>query len=352
MAFYKRAGSLNFWIEFVFNGVRYRESTGTAVLSRAEAYERKRRHELFEAARLGIVPHEEMRFEDAVKRYITTHLRTKDRQPKTHLSDVYPLARLTSLVGADTSLDHITTPVVAKLKETLLDGQAKPATVNKYLATLRAILRMAHLEWGCLRQLPRFKLFKLDNERTRWLRDEEEVRLLRACERVPHLHDLIVFLIDTGARLGEATGLRWEDVNLPKRGRGAVRFMITKTRKPRSIYMTRRVERLLRRLLARRSDDQDRVFVVRTPGCRFRNTGPQAKPFTNPHGAWETAVKVADLEDVRLHDLRHTFASRLVQRGVTLLAVSQLLGHKSLKMTTRYAHLAPSDLKDAVAKLD
>lgn len=116
--------------------------------------------------------------------------------------------------------------------------------------------------------------------------------------------------------------------------------------------MTRRVERLLRRLLTQRSDDQDRVFVVRTPGCRFRNTGPQAKPFTNPHGAWETAVKVADLEDVRLHDLRHTFASRLVQRGVTLLAVSQLLGRKSVKMTTRYAHLAPSDLKDAVAKLD
>jgi hypothetical protein len=104
MAFYKRDGSPHLWIEFVFNGVRYRESTGTAVLRRAEAYERKRRHGLFEAARLGIVAHEEMRFEDAVKRYIITHLRTKDRQPKTHLSDVYTLARLTNLVGADTSL--------------------------------------------------------------------------------------------------------------------------------------------------------------------------------------------------------------------------------------------------------
>jgi integrase len=352
MALYKRDGSPNFWIEFLFNGTRYRESTGTRRLRKAEEYERKRRLELHDAVKLGHVPYEAMRFEDAVKRYVTTHLKTKERDPKTHLSDVYTLARLTTLLGADTLLDAITTPVVAKLKEKFLDEQSKPATVNKYLATLRAILRMAHFEWGCLKQLPRFKLFKLDNERTRWLRAEEEVRLLRACERVPHLRDLIVFLIDTGARLGEATRLRWKDVDLPKRGRGAVRFMVTKTRKPRSVPMTRRVERLLRGLLVGRTDDQDRVFVVKTPGCRFRKTGPQAKPFTNPHGAWQTATGAADLEDVRLHDLRHTFASRLVQRGVPLLAVSQLLGHKSLRMTTRYAHLAPSNLKEAVAKLD
>jgi integrase len=158
--------------------------------------------------------------------------------------------------------------------------------------------------------------------------------------------------MDTGARLGEAVRLQWEDVELRQEGRGVVRFLITKTRKPRSVPLTRRAEALLQRLLANRPGDHTRVFLIRTTGCKWRGTTPQAKPFRNPHGAWKTCANAAGLDDFRLHDLRHTYASRLVQRDVPLLTVSRLLGHASLKMTMRYAHLATANLDAAVAKLD
>jgi integrase len=354
MAIFKRSDSPYWFIEFVFKGRRYRESTATTRRRKAEEYERQRRQQVYDEITLGRREHEPMRFVDAVRRYASTHLKTKLRLEETATSDAYLLAKLTTLIGPDTQLDEITTELVADLKESILnlDGGRMPATVNKYLATLRAILRMAYFEWCRVRALPRFKLYPLNNERTRWLRAEEELRLLRACDRVPHLRDLVMFLIDTGARLSEACRLTWDEVEMPKRGRGVIRLFATKTQQWRSVPLTSRADRLLRNLADRRPVDQERVFLVRTCGCHWRNTLARAKPFKHPHGAWVTAVKAADLGDLHLHDLRHTFASRLVQRNVPLLTVSQLLGHSDIRMTMRYAHLATETLKHAVAKLD
>lgn len=353
MAVYKRKGSDIFWVEFVAGGRRYRRSAGTTLRRKAEEFERQLRQQVYDEVTLGRRKHEPMRFEDAVTRYVSTHLKTKKRLDSTAKSDAYLLARLTALIGANTLLDQIDEVVIADLKTTVFDsGRKEPSTVNKYLAALRAICRMAHFEWKRMRHLPRFKLYALHNERTRWLRPEEEVRLLRACEAVPHLHDLVVFLVDTGLRRGEACRLTWDNVELPKRGTGVVRAFATKTQKWRSIYLTNRADALMRRLHADRPADQERVFLIRTVGCAWRGTVPQRKPFTNPHGAWRHAVKVAELHDLRIHDLRHTFASRLVQRGVPLLDVAELLGHSSIKMTMRYAHLASGNLKIAIAKLN
>jgi len=154
------------------------------------------------------------------------------------------------------------------------------------------------------------------------------------------------------ARLSEATGLTWANVDLDQKPRPLVRFMHTKSGTPRSVPLTERAIKLLRRLYTIRPADEPHVFLQRFPGYSWRGTKPKAKPFFNPHGSWKTAVERAKLKDVVIHDLRHTFASRLVQRGVPLLNVSKLLGHASLTMTMRYAHLAPPDLNDAIAALD
>jgi integrase len=275
MAVYKRKDSPVFWAEFVFEGQRYRQSTGTIRRRKAEEFERLLRQRVYDEVKLGRRAHEPMRFEDAVKRYITTHLKTKVRLDKTALCDTYTLAKLTRLIGPDTLLDEITTERVANLKETIFDsGTRKPATANKYLAALRAILRMAHYEWKRLAELPRFKLYALKNERTRWLRPEEEVRLLRACEPQPHLRDLVVFLLDSGARLGEACRLTWDRVQLPKRGRGVVHLFSTKTQKTRAVPLTRRADGLLRRLEGRcQCDDGPDVQVA---------VGPAVQPAADP----------------------------------------------------------------------
>ena len=352
MSIIRRLGTPYFWTEFQFEGTRYRQTTRTTNRRKAEAFERRLRQQIYDRVKLGHVDPTPMRFNDAVRRYTTTHLLAKSNQPRTAKAEAYLLGRLQALIGDATLLHDITAAVIWSMKETLLIGGSKPATVNRYLATLRAILRMACNEWGTLVRVPPIKLYRLDNERTRWLREDEEQRLLDACGATPNLHDLVVFLLDTGCRLREATALCWLDVDLPERGRGSVRLMVTKSRRPRGVPLPRRTDELLRALHARRPADEDRVFLVQTVGCRWRGTVPQAKPFANPHGAWRRAVRRAGLHDVRMHDLRHTYASRLVQRGVPLMAVSQLLGHASLKMTMRYAHLSSETLRDAVDRLD
>lgn len=206
MAVVRRADSSVYWVEFWFEGKRYRRSTGTTVRRKAVEFEHRLRRQLHDELKLGRVEYVRMRFDEAVRRYKTTHLNTKSRRPKTTRSNEYMLKKLTGFIGADTLLHEITTPVVAKLKEQVLHLGRSPATVNRYLANLRAILRMAHMDWGTLPQLPRFRLFRLNNERNRWLREDEEKRLLNACAATPHLHQLVTFLLDTGARLSERVG--------------------------------------------------------------------------------------------------------------------------------------------------
>jgi integrase len=294
MALFKRCDSNFYRLEYTYAGRRHRVSTGAERMPAARELERTYRQKAYEELVLGRRRHEPMRFEDAVRRFASTHLVTKARLPKSAQCSNYILVKLTKLVGPDTTLDEITTERVANLKETLFDnGKRKPATVNYYLAMLRAILRMAQREWKRVGEVPLFKLYALKNERTRWLRPEEEVRLLKACDDAPHLRDLVTFLVDSGTRLGEACALTWDKVLLPSRGKGTASIFATKTQTPRTIPLTARADALLRRLHADRPDDQDRVFLIRTPGGNWRGTTFQAKPFHNPHGAWNTAVKKA-----------------------------------------------------------
>ena len=348
----RRRDSPYFHIEFEFKGKRYRQSAKTRNRQVAEHFERRLRQQVYEHAMLGVPRPIAMTFDEAVRRYKDGHLRATERRPKTEKAAVYLLDRLVRLVGADTPIHAVDAPSIATLRERLLSGGAMAATVNRYLAALRAILRMAHLDWGVLQQVPRVRLFTLRNERTRWLSEDEERALLDASGRVPHLHDLVVFLLDTGTRLGEALDLEWPQVKLDATTGGTVSIMHTKNGRPRDIPLSRRADALLRRLHATRPTVTDRVFVRRTTGCVWRGTRPRVTPFSNPHAAWKTAARRAGLCDVRLHDLRHTFASRLVQREVPLHAVSRLLGHQSLRMTMRYSHLAVADLKRAVEVLD
>jgi integrase len=126
------------------------------------------------------------------------------------------------------------------------------------------MLRKAWRDWGVLADMPSIPLFKLRNERYRWLSEAEEKRLLQAS--APHLRDLLVFLLDTGARLSEATQLTWGDVQLDRQPRGMVKFMTTKSGLPRGVPLTRRVEQLLWRLKDACPEAEDRVFLHRQTG--------------------------------------------------------------------------------------
>ena len=349
MAVYQRAGAKGWYVEFEFQGERFRRAAQTTSRRKAEALERQWRRDLHEQRLLGaIVP---LSLGEACDRYVATVLRPRCK-PESLKREEYVLAGLRRHFGDATTLGYIKASDVARFRDELLTEGKVPATVNRYLAPLKAILRRAHGEWGGLAVIPAIKLLALRNWRYRWLTEEEERRLLAAAP--DHLRGLIIFLCDTGARLGEALTLTWANVDLDRSPRGVVRFMETKSGRPRAVPLTDRVAYLLRRWRSAAAQNGERVFLYRPEG---RGNGAcvnpgKPMPYRRPHGAWRTAAKAAGLADVRLHDLRHTFASRLVMRGVPLATVSRLLGHASIQMTMRYAHLAPEAFDAAVGTLE
>lgn len=210
-------------------------------------------------------------------------------------------------------------------------------SVDICVARLKRMFNLC-VDWGFMPASPaaRVRLFREDRRRVRYLSEEEETGLLDAC--TPQLRRVVLFALHTGMRRGEILGLRWQDVDF--KGKVAViTAERTKGKRNRFIPLNTVAMEVLREL----PHSLDRSELV------FRNSKGKAWERLRKH--WEMAVADAGLEDFRFHDLRHTYASRLVMSGVDLAVVRDLLGHRDFATTLRYAHLAPSRLQEAVQLL-
>ena len=143
--------------------------------------------------------------------------------------------------------------------------------------------------------------------------------------------DLITFLIYTGCRKGEALNLKWDDVDLKN---DVIAIKGTKTKYDRYIPISKPLKTLLGGIEKR----QDCLYV-------FNNDGVKLGDFKK---SFHTACRNADLKDLRIHDLRHVFASKMVMNGTSLFITGELLGHRTTQMTKRYSHLVPETLRKAV----
>ncbi|HME69209.1 MAG TPA: site-specific integrase [Myxococcota bacterium] len=241
---------------------------------------------------------------------------------------LYLIQRILQDLGPATPLEALSTPVLSRWRDDLLAGGLKPATVNRHLDLVKATLHRAAREWGALATPPFVRSVPEKNQRTRFLSDEEEALLLASSP--PYLRDLLVFLLDTGARVGEALGLVWGDVDLDRTPNGVAFFLETKSDKPRGVPLTRRARATLAARASHGPPPADFVFT-RPPLAGQRLEWDAVKT------AFRRARERTGLRDVTLHTLRHTYASRLVLRGVSLYQVQKLLGHSSPIMTQRYA---------------
>jgi integrase len=215
----------------------------------------------------------------------------------------------------------------------------KLATLARELEVLRHALNLAVREWEWLDRNPfeRVKIEKPDNAVERWLTEDEEARLLAASP--PWLAELIVFALNTGTRQAEMLTLRASEVNLARR---TITLLHTKNKRVRTIPINQTVCELLGRKQKVRSIS-GYVFTSLTGG---------PIDAANLIRAFRKVRERTGLNDVRWHDLRHTFATRLVQAGVTLYVVKELLGHTTLTMTMRYAHHDPESLRHGVDVLE
>lgn len=213
----------------------------------------------------------------------------------------------------------------------------KPATVNRRLAVIGKALNEA-VKAGRLPAVPPMPRQREANRKDRYLSEDEEARLLTGdltgawvLEDLRTLRLLVVFLLDTGARLGEALKLTRADLRREP-GQWTVVFLDTKNGKDRRVPLTKRALAAALHLL-------DGDWMPRsTDWCQHR------------FARLRREVGVSD--DVTLHTLRHTCASRLVQAGTDLYAVAKWLGHSSITVTERYAHLAPSTLSALAGTLE
>ncbi len=234
-------------------------------------------------------------------------------------------------------LDQIRTGDVVAFQESLIREGLSAASSNRYTALIKRIFNLAlHWEVYAGRNPARRAQMRPEQGRERFLTDDELVALFKALEKEPNLTAAcaIALLAATGARRGEVLGARWERVDVERRIL-TVPASSSKSGKTRHIPLSDAALRILAR-----------VPRVGSPWV-FPGTDP-AKPVADLKKAWMRVKLRAGIEpSFPLHSLRHTYASRLVGQGRSLYEVGQLLGHATVSMTARYAHLAPQRLVEA-----
>lgn len=226
--------------------------------------------------------------------------------------------------------------------------QTRPAgkvTCDNDLARLRRLFNLA-IGWKLTRENPAkaVKFFRPDNRRDRFLSAEEEARIIAACP--PDVRPAVLFAVNTGIRQGELLSLTWGQVDL---GRKVITLTAEKTKgkKTRRVPLNAAAVAALKGL-PRGISPATPVFPV----MAGRDQRDLVRRFKRAVEETKINEGVEPRQRVTWHTLRHTFASRLVQRGVNLLTVKELLGHSTLVMVMRYAHLADDNLRSAVEGLD
>ncbi len=383
MAIYQRGK--NCYIDFTFKGQRIRESIGPSRKGAAKVIAKKKA-EIAENKYLDIRKEPQpIKFHDFAKEYLQWSRANK--KPSSWNREISTMRRLDKEFGEKT-FQQITTWQIekwkAKRKETIKRSDARigsmkkhrkdgiekeiwfaefasprgakgrrtfqteeeaegylkkiqtpvrPATLNRELSLLKHLYRKA-IEWGKCKENPakRVKKMKGEVKRVRFLMPDEVQKLLPNC--TAYLKPIATMATHTGMRKGELLGLKWTQVNLEQ---GIITLQDTKNGERRDIPMDETVKDMLKGMERK----EDYIFCNR-----------EGETFVRLQRSFEVAVKKSGIEDFRFHDPRHTFASNLVMAGEDLNTVRELLGHKDLTMTLRYAHLSPNHKARAINVLD
>lgn len=315
------------WIDITTpTGDRIRRSARTRDPVKAQEYHDRLKVQLWDQHRLGVKP--ERSWEEAVVRWL------KDKSHKRSLDKDVERLRWLDKYLRGRMLHHIDRELIDRIGEAKRDASS-PATANRHLALVRAILRAARDDWEWIDHAPKVRLFYERQKRVRWITPEEAGRLM--AELPDHLADMVQFTLSTGLRQRNVSFLRWDQVDM-KRAVAWIHHDETKAQRAIGVPLNGDA---LDVLYKRQGVHPEFVFTY------------QGKPVErcSTH-AWHKALKRAEIDNFRWHDLRHTWASWHVQNGTSLQELMELGSWSTYEMVMRYAHLASDHLKHAAHRID
>ena len=290
-------------------------------------------------------PLKKFTFSDAMEQYLEQV--SSQKRPNSERRDKDAVKAILRKIDGSLSLADITSQRLASY----LDARVKevsPSTIQKEFALLSHLFNVARKEWGLSINNPAADVSrpKIRNGRTRFLTNDEAQRLLDAAQqsRNKKLYHYLLLMMHTGMRPSEAAGLKWCDVDLDAR---IVKLLDTKI-DMRYVPLS---EIAAANLLSIRPDDVQVDTPVFLPGSTSSKR-LQEVPALHFKKAFENARGKAKLEDVHLHDLRHTAASHLLMAGVDLRTIAEILGHKTMQMVHRYTHLLNEHKLKAVERIN
>jgi len=322
------------WLRYAgLDGKIIFESSGSNKLKVAEALLHKRKADINAGKQPEIIKIKNHSFNELALEY----MKWAERQ-RCFSKKKYMIKQLSDEFG-HYPLRRFDTRMVEQFQTARIQKGNKPATVNRLIATIKHMFTKA-IDWNMveeetLKRVRKAKLLEENNRRLRYLSKEECHALINVCPN--HLKPIVITALNTGMRKEEILSLKWDNVDLKN---DFILLDVTKNGERREIPINGTLHDTITSIVRR--IDIPHVFYDMESSNRYGNI---RRSFT-------TACRKANIRDFHFHDLRHTFASQLVMAGIDITTIKELLGHKTLTMTLRYAHLAPSHKTRAVDILD
>ncbi len=326
----RKGGTKGWYYDFSHKGKRYRKLAGATKTDALRVQEKVRSQVLNEEYQLTNQK-KDPRFEEFAGIYLLyrQHMRSikRDELSIKHLKSFFKNRTLGSITGND----------VRQYINQRLAQKSKPASINRELACLKHMYTCA-LEWEEAKtiQRPKIRLLPEPSGRTRYLTENEAATLL--AHSPEFLRPIIFTALNTGMRKSEITSLKWSQVHIDDAPAPFLELLQTKNNKNRFVPLN---EDMIDLLATLNKGDDDFVFH-----------GKQGMPIKYFKEPWQKALQDAGIRDFKFHDLRHTFASHFLMKGGDLLSLKEILGHSSLKMVERYAHLASAHKQRQVNRLN
>jgi len=323
MGIYKKGD--NWFVDYRVLGRRKRQKIGSSK-TLAENVLRKRKLEIAENRHLDVKKNEKIKFEEFAETFLNLHSKPNK---KSWRSDFYNLKTITSFFRGR-HIYEITAQDIEEFKAKR-SKVVSPTTTNRELATIKTLFNKA-IAWGKLKESPakNIKFLREPKGRLRYLEREEIGKLLSNCS--VRLRPIVNLALNTGMRRGEILGLKWHDVDFK---REIIYLLDTKNGERREIPMNDLVKKAL-------------IAVPKHPDSPYIFCGGNGRSYHDIRKSFYTALKKSGIINFRFHDLRHTYASQLVMAGIDINTTRELLGHRDIRMTLRYAHLSPDHKRRAV----